>query len=300
MTNAKDQDVATSILQAIGFQRPKVGDVVVTALNDGFIVLPPEVFQGIDAQEQQTLYRAAGRQPPFPASINGYVLQWDGWAVLIDAGAGGFTGPRLGKLRGNLAGAGVTPANIDTVLLTHMHTDHIGGLLAPDRTALFLRAKVMVSALEIAYWLDQANQDTSPETTRDAFDVSASVFAAYGDRLVTFSRANMPPRVKAIALPGHTPGHTGFEFTTDVGPFVVWGDICHAPEVQCPRPDVTVVFDVSPVDAIGSRYNMLARAAFEDLLIAGMHMPFPGFTRIGRVADGYAQHPEAWQYDLEA
>jgi len=156
----------------------------------------------------------------------------------------------------------------------------------------------MVSALEIAYWQDRSNQDSSPETTRDAFDVSANVVAAYGDRFVTFDRSDMAPGIRAIALPGHTPGHTGFDLTKDIGPCVIWGDICHAPEVQCPRPDVTVVFDVSPTDAVESRRKMLARAADEDLLIAGMHMPFPGFTRIGRSADAYTHHPDVWQYDL--
>lgn len=290
--------MTTSVLQAPGFQRRKVGDLIVTALNDGFIILPPAILQGISAEEQDMLYRAAGRRPPFATAINGYLLQWAGRTVLVDAGAGGFMGPHLGKLQVNLEAAGVTPGEVDTVLLTHMHTDHIGGLLAPDRTALFPRAVVMVSALEIAYWRNRSNQDASPETTRDAFDVSANVVAAYGDRFETFDRSDITPGIKAIALPGHTPGHTGFEFTAEDAPFVIWGDICHAPEVQCPRPDVTVVFDVSPTDAIESRRKMLARAVDQDLLIAGMHMPFPGFTRIGRSADAYIHHPAVWQYDL--
>lgn len=156
----------------------------------------------------------------------------------------------------------------------------------------------MVSALEFAYWRDRSQQDSSPETTSDAFDVSADVAAVYGDRFVTFDRSDVTPGIKAIALPGHTPGRTGLDFTTDIGPFVIWGDICHAPEVQCPRPDVTVIFDVPPTDAVEGRRKMLARAADEDLLIAGLHMPFPGFTRIGRSVDAYIHHPDVWQYEL--
>ncbi len=292
--------MTTSVLQAPGFQRHQVGDLVVTALNDGFIILPPGILQGISVEEQDTLYRAAARRPPFATVINGYLPQSAGHTVLVDAGAGGFMGPHLGKLQANLEAAGITPANIDTVLLTHMHTDHIGGLLAPDRRAFFPRAVVMVSALEIAYWRNRSNQDSSPETTRDAIDVSANIVAAYGDGFVTFDRSSMTPWIKAIALPGHTPGHTGFDFTTDIGPFVIWGDICHAAEMQCSLPDVTVVFDVSPTDAIESRRKMPSRAADEDLLIAGMHIPFPGFTRIGRLADAYIHHPEVWQYDLSS
>lgn len=203
--DAKAQVMATSVLQAPGFQRHKIGDVVVTARNDGFIILPPDVLRGIGAEEQDALYRAAGRRPPFATAINGYLLQWPGRTVLIDAGAGGFMGPYVGKLQANLIAAGITPADVDTVLLTHMHTDHIGGLLAPDWTALFPRAEVIVSVPEIAYWRNRSNQDSSPETTRDAFDVSANVVAAYGDRFATFDRADVTPKIKAIALPGHTP-----------------------------------------------------------------------------------------------
>jgi len=290
--------MATSVSQAPGFQRCKIGDIIVTALNDGFIILPPEILVGIEAEQQDALYRAAGRRPPFATAINGYLLQWAGRTVLIDAGAGGFMGPHLGKLRANLAAAGVTPSDIDLVLLTHMHTDHIGGLLAADRTAVFPHARVVVSAPEIAYWRDRSNEGSSPETTRDAFDVSESVAAAYSDRLVTLDHAGLDPRIRPIALPGHTPGHTGFEFPTENAPFIIWGDICHAPEVQCARPEVTVAFDVSPREAIVSRRRMLDRAAREDLLIVGMHMPFPGFTRIDHAADAYVHRPQVWQYDL--
>ena len=292
--------MARPVQQAPGFQRRKLGALVVTALNDGFILLPPGVFVGIGAGELEALFRAAGRRPPFPTAINGYLLQWEGRTVLIDAGAGGFMGPDLGRLARNLAAAGVTPADIDTVLVTHMHTDHIGGLLAADRTALFPRAQVMASRPEMTYWRDPANQGSSPEAARDAFDVIADVAAAYGDRFLTIDRADVVSGITALALPGHTPGHTGYEVATDAGPLVVWGDICHAPEVQCRRPDVTMVFDVSPGDAIESRRAILARAVDEDLLIAGMHMPFPGFTRIARSADAYVHLPEVWQYDLIA
>src|SRR5262249_30768646 len=119
--------MAVAAVQVPGVQRRQAGDVIVTALNDGFIILPPEALQGIGVDERDAFYRAAGRRPPYPTAVNGYLLQGRRRTILVDAGCGKFMGPYLGKLRANLASAGVKPEDIDTVLLTHMHTDHIGG-----------------------------------------------------------------------------------------------------------------------------------------------------------------------------
>jgi glyoxylase-like metal-dependent hydrolase (beta-lactamase superfamily II) len=206
-------------------------------------------------------------------------------------------GPYLGKLRANLASAGVKPEDIDTVLLTHMHTDHIGGLLVGDEPA-YPRASVMVAAREVAYWRDRSNQDSSPVTTRDAFDVAKKVAAAYGQRFVAFDEPRPDLRNQAHHASRSHAGSHGLRDRWRLRDVVIWGDICHVPEVQCLRPDVTVVFDVCPTDAIATRRAMLARAAREDLMIAGMHMPFPGVARIVRSAEAYVQLPQVWQYDL--
>lgn len=285
-------------VQVPGIQRWRIGNTIVTALNDGHLVLPTDALQGISIEERDLLYRAAGRRPPVATAINGYLLQASGRTVLVDAGAGSLMEVTLGKLRGNLAAAGVSPESVDVVLLTHMHVDHIGGLLNADGTAAYPRATVMASMREVAYWRELDHRETSPQSTRDAFDVSARVMAAYGTRFMPFIGAAPLPGITAIALPGHTPGHTGYALGQRSDALIIWGDICHAPEMQCLRPEVTVIFDVSPEVAIASRHAMLRRAAVEDLVVAGMHMPFPGFTRIGLSAGGYQYQPQAWQYDL--
>jgi glyoxylase-like metal-dependent hydrolase (beta-lactamase superfamily II) len=289
-----------AIEQAPGVQRRRIGDVIVTALNDGSIVIPPEALQGIGVADRDAIYHAAGRRPPFASAINSYLIQGASHTVLIDSGAGSLMGPEAGKLLQNLRAAGVAPDQVDIVMITHMHPDHAGGLLADDGRPTFPRAELMVAEAELAFWLDRSNQDTAPECTRDTFDLAPRVAESYGDRLRSFSNEQVMAVVETIALPGHTPGHTGYAVRSGGDTLVIWGDVCHVPEVQCNRPDVTVIFDNDPAQAIRSRRMMLERAVTEDLLIAGMHMSFPGFTRLARQGDGYIVQPQTWQYELTA
>jgi glyoxylase-like metal-dependent hydrolase (beta-lactamase superfamily II) len=291
--------MAPDFRQVPGIQRRRFGDFVVTALNDGFIVLPPGAVRGITAADSDALYRSAGRRPPCRTAINAYLIQSPDSTVLVDAGCGRFMGPHLGRLPANLHAAGVSPDEIDLILITHMHTDHLGGLLADSQTVAYPRARVMMSAKELEYWSDRRNYDSSPESTRDSFDVVAQVLGAYNGRIDTFDGGvDIVPGIKALPLNGHTPGHTGFEIGNGGNALIIWGDVSHAPEVQMTLPDLTVIFDVDPERAIASRRFIFERAASEDIMIAGMHIPFPGFTRIARSGGAYVSLPQVWQYEL--
>ena len=285
--------------QVPGVQRRRVGEVVVTAINDGSLLVPMEVVQGIDEAERDRLYHAAGRRPPFASAVNAFLLQWPGRTVLVDAGMGTQGRPALGKLPANLRASGAAPGEVDTLLMTHLHSDHVGGLLDEAGAPLFPNATVMVPELEMAFWLDDAAREAVPESWRGSFDLARRATAAYGGRLHRFTDPAVAPGVTALPLPGHTPGHTGYEVRSGGESLVIWGDIVHLPEVQCARPDVTVAFDSDPAAAIASRRMLLERAVKEDLLITGMHLSFPGFCRIARAGEGYAVQPQAWQYSLD-
>ena len=285
--------------QVPGVQRRRVGEVVVTAINDGFLIIPAEFVQGIGEAERDRIYRAAGRRPPFASALNAFLLQWPGRTVLVDAGVGTQWGPSAGKLPANLQAIGVSPGEIDTVLMTHLHVDHVAGLLDDKGVPMFPNATVMVAEPEMAFWLDDAARAAAPEARRGSFDVARRAIAPYADRLHRFTDPAVAPGVTALALPGHTPGHTGYEVRSDGQSLVIWGDICHLPEVQCARPDVTLAFDSDPAAATASRRMILERAVTEDLVITGMHMSFPGFSRIARSGEGYALQPQPWQYSLD-
>lgn len=291
--------MASVIEQVPGIQRRKFGDIVVTALNDGYIMLPPEALNDISAAEIEALYRAAGRRAPFATAINSYLVQTPDHMVMIDAGCGRFYGPLLGKTPKNLKAAGVRPEEIDLVVVSHMHPDHIGGLLTDEDRAEYPNARIMLAAEELAYWTDNANRAHSPPSTLDSFGIAQQLVKTYDGRIETFRGApKIVPGITAVPLYGHTPGHTGFAIGMHAPELVIWADVSHAPEIQFKRPDLTVIFDVDPDQARVTRRAIIERAVDEDLMVAGMHIPFPGFIRIARSDDAYAFYPQVFQYEL--
>ncbi len=284
--------------QAPGVYRRRVGEVLVTALNDGTIVLPPEVYLGITPEEREALLRAGGRRPPYHSAVNTFLLQWPGRTVLVDAGAGGYMGPAAGKLPANLRHAGVAPGEIDAVVLTHMHMDHVGGLLDASGALAFPNAELWVAETEIAFWQSDAMKQAAPEARRGSFDGARRATSPYADKLHRFGFGEIMPGLEAIDMPGHTPGHTGFMVSSNGETLVIIGDVFHLPVVQAARPDVALAFDSDPAQGIQTRRKFLERAVAEDLLVTGMHMSFPGFARIAKAGEGYVVLPEAWTGDL--
>ena len=203
-------------------------------------------------------------------------------------------GPVAGRLLGNLAAAGVSPGDIDAILLTHLHIDHVGGLTDASGAAVFGRAEVFVAEAEAAFWLDQARAAQAPEAMRPAFAVAAAALAPYDGRVTRFTGGEPVPGIAAESLPGHTPGHTVYRIAGDEGGLLIWGDIMHLPDVQSRFPGVTMAFDVDPIQAEATRRRVFERAARERLLVAGMHMHFPGFAHVTVAGDGYALVPAQW------
>ncbi len=284
--------------QTPGLVRRRVGDTVVTALNDGMIVGSLDVVRGIDAPAAEAVLRSCFRPPAPMLTVNTFLVQDGTRNVLIDTGGGGLMGAFGGRLLGNLAAAGISPGDIDAVLLTHMHIDHFGGLTDASGVAVFGRAELFVAEVEAAFWLDPERAAQAPEAMRANFAAAAASVAPYGGRMTRFTGAEPIPGIRAESLPGHTPGHTGYRIAGEAGGLLIWGDVVHLPDVQSRYPGVTMVFDFDAAQAEASRRAVFEMAARERLLVAGMHMHFPGFAYVAAASEGYALVPAQWMPEL--
>ena len=280
--------------QAPGFQRLRLGSITVTALFDGVTHLPISLLQGITArQAESTLLGMFVPQTPegVQTAVNAYLIDWSGRRILIDTGAAHCLGPGLGGVVDNLRLAGVDPASVQTVLLTHLHPDHVCGLTNREGHPVFPRAEVVIPQREAAHWLDARQAAQAPAAARESFQMAQKAVAPYqaAGRLRTFAEGSAPlPGVRAVSAPGHTPGHTGYLFASQGTQLLVWGDVIHSHAVQFRYPDVSISFDSDARQAIASRRTLLSRAVREKLWVAGAHLPFPGIGHV-RIQGGQYQ-----------
>jgi glyoxylase-like metal-dependent hydrolase (beta-lactamase superfamily II) len=278
--------------QVPGLYRRRFGEAVVTAISDGGMMANPATLQNIELADSQAILEHAGRMPPLMTALNVFVVQTAGQTVLVDTGGGNLMGPTAGHMTVALHAAGIAPGDVDVVLMTHLHIDHVGGLLDANDKPAFPNATLVVPQGEVDYWLDEAQAAAAAEDKKPRFALAKRMTAPYAMR--AFDGGEPVPGIEAVPLPGHTPGHTGYAMGPADGRLLIWGDIMHAPDIQCRRPEAAVMFDVDQPQAIATRRAILARAADERLLVAGMHMHFPAFARIVRDGDAYAIRPIAW------
>ncbi len=284
----------------LGYHRKVFGGTTVTALSDGYLVLPNEALQGIAAAEIGAMRDALFRGPQPRSSVNAFLVQSGGRTILVDTGAGNKAramSSTLGRLGDSMAAAGVSPGDVDAVVMTHLHIDHWGGLTRDDGAAMFPRAELVLPAAEAEHWLDEAKMAAAPDAAKPRFAGAQAAVAAYKDRMRTFAGTEAVLGLQPVPLPGHTPGHTGYLIEDGGARLLIWGDVMHVPDVQAPRPEATIGFDSDPPGAIASRRRALDMAASERLMVTGMHLHFPGFARVTRTGDGYALVPELWLAD---
>jgi glyoxylase-like metal-dependent hydrolase (beta-lactamase superfamily II) len=285
--------------QTPGYYRMMLGQFEVTALHDGMLDLDAALLCGISEPEIQNLLKRAFIDDPhkIPTSTNAYLINTGLNLILIDAGSGRAFGPALGDLSKNLRASGYGPEQVDFVLMTHLHPDHVGGLLDADGKQAYPKAVVYVSKAEQDYWFSDAEPENAPAMLKEHLKINrklvrdmAGPYLASG-QWKTFENADLPiAEVKAIAIPGHTPGHTAYEIQSDNQSLLVLGDTLHCAPVQFARPDPAVVFAFDAKQAVASRETIFGRIADSKTSVAGMHISFPGIGHIH--ADG--QNAYAW------
>ena len=282
--------------QIPGFYHRRIGDIVVTALSDGYLDGTVDVMQNISANDATALLTGAFR-PGRRTSVNCYLIYSAGRLALIETGSGDYLLPTAGKLQQNLQAAGVNPADIDTVILTHMHPDHSAGLTNPKTGEKFFpNAELVVHENEPKHWRDDVAMNQAPQRAKELyFQCARDQMAPYHNQMRPYTGSvEVFPGVRSMPLHGHTPGHSGYMVSSGKDSLLIWGDIIHVPEVQIPRPEVTMAFDTDPPAAAATRTRVFDMVTNDRQPIAGMHVHFPGFAHLVRSGDGYLMLPEPW------
>jgi glyoxylase-like metal-dependent hydrolase (beta-lactamase superfamily II) len=273
----------------------KVGDLEVTALLDGAAVFDLHWLNG----KKVTMDRVekALQEDPHLLDVGdtGFLVNTGKQLILVDAGAGTwYGGGALGHLADSLHSAGYTPEEVDRVLITHLHSDHFGGLTTQDGKRVFPNAEVFVAKAESDFWLSPEIAAKAPKEAQPFFQSAQAIAAPYieAGKWHTFSGTEtVMDGVHLVSLHGHTPGHTGYEFSSRGQNILFWGDTVHTQIVQLKHPDVTVTFDIDHSAAAATRNQLLPALAREDVVIAGPHMPFPGLGRVRKDGNGYVWAP---------
>lgn len=277
--------------QAPGYYRMALGGFEITALSDGTFGLPADKLLKQPAEKTDAELAKSFLKPPVETSVNAYLINTGTKLVLIDTGTGGLTGPTTGVLLTNLQAAGYKPEQIDEILITHMHTDHVGGL-SRNGAAVFPNARVHIGKADADFWLSQANMDRAEDARKSTFQNAMKALQPYvaARRLDPIEAdGEIVPGIKSWSTSGHTPGHTSYIVESQGQKLVVVGDVIHVASVQFDDPTVTIAYDSDAKNAAMSRDIVFTQAAKDRTPIAAAHLQFPGM--------GYLKvNGKGWQF----
>jgi glyoxylase-like metal-dependent hydrolase (beta-lactamase superfamily II) len=280
--------------QAPGYYRMMLGDTEITTLSDGtFPIEADKLLTDITPKQLDAALARSYLMGPIETSVDAFLVNTGSKLVLIDTGAGVLFGPTVGKLLGNLKASGYRPEQIDEIYITHMHGDHIGGLLLDGKIA-FPNAVVRAAQQEADFWLSKSNMDAAPKDRKDAFEAAMNMLNPYiaAGKFKPFNGDTvLVPGVRAVAAPGHTPGHTLYVVESKGQKLELWGDLMHVAAVQFPNPAVTIRFDTDSVMAAAQRKKVFADAAAHGDWVAAAHLPFPGIGHLRAAGSGYVFVP---------
>ncbi|MDH1691381.1 MBL fold metallo-hydrolase [Acinetobacter junii] len=273
--------------QVDGYYQYQAGDIQITALLDGTNFMSPSLFKDIPQQQVHEILKKyyADQEKGVQTSVNAFLVNTGKSLILVDSGAASCFGAHLGSVLSNLKASGYQPEQVDTILLTHLHPDHVCGI-SKDGIANFPNATVYVSNDEASFWLDPKQAAKLPKEKQANYLGTVGkikeAIAPYQtkQRFKTYKLGDEIQGFKVINTAGHTPGHFSYELKTKDENVVFIGDIVHSHTVQFDKPETAIEYDIDPKKAVETRLKQFADFAKNGQTIAAPHLPFPGIGHI--------------------
>lgn len=273
-------------------QKITLGNWTVYSLSDGYLDLDQKMFANITPEALRELLTKC--QVPcvedltVRTEVHQFLIDTGEHIILVDAGCGQNYGVATGRLIHNLHQIGYTPEQISLLLLTHLHPDHVGGLITADGSPIFKNATVCVSEVDASYWRNSHREALADDDHKFVMGLAKKALAPYeknrrlrliegGDSIIS--------GITAVKAPGHTPGHTAFLCQSQNQTLLLWGDIVHTAGIQFFNPDLYIIYDSSGEQAVNSRKQLFAKAADQHLLVGGAHIPLSGLGYVSRTGN---------------
>lgn len=279
--------------QGDGYFRIMLGDFEVTAISDGTVDLPVDTLLQDKTETTDAKLAKSFLKSPLETSDNAYLVNTGTKLVLVDTGAGALFGPTLGKMLANLKASGYQPEQVDEIYITHMHPDHVGGLMTSAQRT-FPNAVVRAAKVESDFWLSEGNMNKADASKKGFFQgamASVNPYVQAGKYQAFEGDIALTPGITAHADKGHTPGHTTYFVESRGQKIQLAGDLVHVAAVQMDNPTITIAFDSDSRAAYASRKKEFDAAAAGGYLIAGAHLPFPGIGHLQVQGKGYRWIP---------
>jgi glyoxylase-like metal-dependent hydrolase (beta-lactamase superfamily II) len=269
-----------------------IGTVAVEGLSDGILKTSLDLVIGMDRAQADSLVGGTENGSLY-IPVNNFLIRRGGKVIMIDAGAGNTMQPTLGKLPDNLRTAGVEPAAVTHIVMTHLHPDHANGLVDDAGKPHYPNAEIVVHEAEANFWMrpDVENDEARVKGNRARTRINLK---PYLDRIRRVRDGEEFSGFTPVLAPGHTPGHTCWLLAASSGGgFMALGDVVHLSAIQISHPDTALTYDLDKDLAVQSRKRILDMAASERLAIAGAHVNAPGFGYVVRKGASFAFEPAA-------
>jgi glyoxylase-like metal-dependent hydrolase (beta-lactamase superfamily II) len=263
------------------FHRFKIGAMDATIVSDGPLTLPaaPRIFKGPDANALNAAVSAAGQDTAHVrVEQNCLLLETEGRKILFDNGLGSekLYGPDSGRLLTSLGEAGIDPAGIGGLVLTHGHSDHCWGTMGADGTPNFPNATIYMAREELDFW---ESDPPSERLERSVAGVARHLLPLRERIVFVRDGEEFLPGVQALLTPGHTPGHMAYLFA---GNWCLTGDVAFHDPLSYAFPEARSAYDTDPEQGVETRKRLLGRLADEHIAVIGYHHPWPGLGRVER------------------